>query len=73
MGMEPEGLGPLELELQEVVSYLILVLGTEFRSSGRAVSAVPESSFRSPIVHPDLCVFLPHDQLPQQLRNTLKI
>lgn len=70
--MKPEGLGPLELELQEVVSYLMSVLGTEFRSSGRAVSALPESSLQSPFVLPDLCV-LPHDRLPQQLRNTLKI
>lgn len=68
VGMKPEGSGPLE-----VVSFLMPVLGIELRSSGRAVSALPESSLRSPFAHPDPCVLLPHDRLPQQLTNVLKI
>lgn len=71
--MKPKGSGPLELELQEVGSYLIRVLGTVLRSSGRAVSALPESPLRSPFIYPDLHVLFPHDPLPQQLRKMLKI
>lgn len=73
VGMKPEGSGPLELELREVGSYLIPVLGTELRSSGRAVSSLPESSLWSPLIFPDLCVLSLHDPLSQQLRNMLKI
>lgn len=44
---------PLELELQEVVSHLIWMLGIELRSYGRAVSALNLSHLSNPpTLHP---------------------
>jgi hypothetical protein len=36
----PQGLDPLELELQVVVSYLVWLLGIELGSFGRGASAL---------------------------------